>query len=234
MGSAEIQGDLWGARAVEWADLQESSFRPLYEAAFAALKLDKGASLLDAGCGAGLACSIAQSQGAQVSGIDAATALVDIAKQRCPGADIRVGELEALPFADDSFDAVLFVSYHGSVGAPAGLSHTYSPRAVTEARLDGRVTGEAGINALVAAIAPRGRGVTYQAAISVTQDIGMAAGPASGLALSASIGARLMWLLALPLGTLAGAATARAATLRPAPDDPADQDDAPPLVDTEA
>src|ERR1700733_16076644 len=52
---------------------------------------------------------------------------------------------------DDSFDAVLFVSYHGSVGAPAGLSHTYNPRAVAEARLDGRVTGEAGINALVAA-----------------------------------------------------------------------------------
>lgn len=52
---------------------------------------------------------------------------------------------------DDSFDAILFVSYHGSVGAPAGLSHTYNPRAVVEARLDGVVTGEAGINALVAA-----------------------------------------------------------------------------------
>ncbi len=52
---------------------------------------------------------------------------------------------------DGSFDACLFISYHGSVGAPAGLSHTYSPRAVTEARLDGAVTGEAGINALVAA-----------------------------------------------------------------------------------
>jgi D-amino peptidase len=52
---------------------------------------------------------------------------------------------------DDSFGAVLFVSYHGSVGAPAGLSHTYSPRVVVEARLDGVVTGEAGINALVAA-----------------------------------------------------------------------------------
>jgi D-amino peptidase len=46
---------------------------------------------------------------------------------------------------------VLFVSYHGSVGAPAGLSHTYNPRAVMEARLGGVVTGEAGINALVAA-----------------------------------------------------------------------------------
>ena len=52
---------------------------------------------------------------------------------------------------DDSFDMVLFVSYHGSVGAPAGLSHTYNPRAVVEVRLDGTVTGEAGINALVAA-----------------------------------------------------------------------------------
>src|SRR5712672_1065947 len=52
---------------------------------------------------------------------------------------------------DGSFDAVLFVSYHGSIGAAAGLSHTYNPRAVIEARLDGVVTGEAGINALVAA-----------------------------------------------------------------------------------
>jgi D-amino peptidase len=52
---------------------------------------------------------------------------------------------------DGSFGAVLFVSYHGSVGASAGLSHTYNPRAVVEARLDGVVTGEAGINALVAA-----------------------------------------------------------------------------------
>src|SRR5262249_61923315 len=49
---------------------------------------------------------------------------------------------------DDSFDAVMFVSYHGSVGAPAGLSHTYNPHAVVEARLDGAVTGDAGINAL--------------------------------------------------------------------------------------
>jgi D-amino peptidase len=52
---------------------------------------------------------------------------------------------------DDSFDACMLISYHGSVGAPAGLSHTYSPRVVVEARLDGTITGEAGINALVAA-----------------------------------------------------------------------------------
>jgi D-amino peptidase len=52
---------------------------------------------------------------------------------------------------DGGFDGVMFISYHGSVGAPAGLSHTYNPRAIVEARIDGAVTGEAGINSLVAA-----------------------------------------------------------------------------------
>ena len=51
---------------------------------------------------------------------------------------------------DDSFDAALFVGYHAAVGAAAALSHTYSPEAIWEARLNGEVTGEAGINALVA------------------------------------------------------------------------------------
>ncbi|MGO9195670.1 MAG: M55 family metallopeptidase [Acidimicrobiales bacterium] len=48
------------------------------------------------------------------------------------------------------FGAALFVSYHGSMGSSGVLSHTYNPRAVSEVRLNGSVTGEAGINALVA------------------------------------------------------------------------------------
>jgi MFS family permease len=67
------------------------------------------------------------------------------------------------------------------------------------------------VSALVSMIAPPGRGATYQAAVSMSADIGLAGGPASGLALSAGIGARLMWVLALPLGALAGAAGWRAA-----------------------
>jgi SAM-dependent methyltransferase len=104
MGSAHIQGDLWGARAREWADLQEGSFRPLYEAAFDAAQVGAGTSLLDVGCGAGLALEMAQTRGAKVSGLDAAVGLAGLAKSRCPGADIRVGELEELPFANDTFD----------------------------------------------------------------------------------------------------------------------------------
>jgi D-amino peptidase len=51
---------------------------------------------------------------------------------------------------DDSFDAAFFVGYHGAIGEPeAILSHTYNPRAIWEAKVDGRVAGEIGINALV-------------------------------------------------------------------------------------
>jgi D-amino peptidase len=52
---------------------------------------------------------------------------------------------------DDSFDAVFFVGYHGSVsGEPSVLSHTYNPSVVSRAALNGVECGESGINALVA------------------------------------------------------------------------------------
>src|SRR4051794_33271620 len=52
---------------------------------------------------------------------------------------------------DASFDAAMFVSYHGSAGATSSvLHHTYNPRAIAEVRLNGRIAGESGVNALVA------------------------------------------------------------------------------------
>ncbi|MGH8980669.1 MAG: M55 family metallopeptidase [Acidimicrobiales bacterium] len=52
---------------------------------------------------------------------------------------------------DGTFDAVFFVSYHGSMSAKGSvLSHTYFPAAISEVTLNGGVVGEAGINALVA------------------------------------------------------------------------------------
>ena len=51
---------------------------------------------------------------------------------------------------DASFGAAFFLGYHGAIGEPeAVLSHTYNPRAIWEAKVDGRVVGEIGINALV-------------------------------------------------------------------------------------
>lgn len=52
---------------------------------------------------------------------------------------------------DDSFAAVLFVSYHASAGTAGVLSHTYNPGAISAVRINGTVAGESGLNALVAA-----------------------------------------------------------------------------------
>lgn len=52
---------------------------------------------------------------------------------------------------DASFDAVFFISYHGSMSSNSStLSHTYFPSAFSQISINGVVAGEAGINALVA------------------------------------------------------------------------------------
>ncbi len=52
---------------------------------------------------------------------------------------------------DGSFDAAMFVSYHGSMSSRAStLGHTYHPAAFAEVALNGSVVGEAAINCLVA------------------------------------------------------------------------------------
>lgn len=53
------------------------------------------------------------------------------------------------PDGAPSFDVALFVGYHARAGHPTGtIAHTYSDAPV-ETRLDGRPTGEYGVNALV-------------------------------------------------------------------------------------
>ena len=45
-------------------------------------------------------------RGAHAYGIDASEALVELARTRVPEADVRVGDMEALPYDDNSFDLV--------------------------------------------------------------------------------------------------------------------------------
>jgi ubiquinone/menaquinone biosynthesis C-methylase UbiE len=105
-GSAPIQGELWGARARDWAEVQEPAQSELYPPVFDAAGVGDGTRLLDAGCGSGVAAAIASERGARVSGIDAALPAVEIARKRVPDADFRVGEIEALPYENHSFDVV--------------------------------------------------------------------------------------------------------------------------------
>jgi MGT family glycosyltransferase len=105
-GSARVQSKLWGARARDWAELQENQVTQLYQTVLAQLGVKEGTRLLDAGCGAGLAAQIASRRGAVVSGLDATPELLEIARERVPDAEFTTGDLEALPYPDHTFDAV--------------------------------------------------------------------------------------------------------------------------------
>jgi SAM-dependent methyltransferase len=104
-GSAERWGPLWGSRPADWA-LSEDQQTPTYEAALARVDLRPGQRVLDIGCGAGAFLRIVAARGAHPSGIDASEALLALAKQRLPTSDLRAGDMEALPYEDDTFDLV--------------------------------------------------------------------------------------------------------------------------------
>ena len=93
MGTAEVQGALWGAAARDWSELNEPHCAALYEAVFDALGVDGvHRAARRRACGAGLALQIAAERGSPpATGFDASAALLEIAAERVPGADLRRG-----------------------------------------------------------------------------------------------------------------------------------------------
>jgi SAM-dependent methyltransferase len=62
--------------------------------------------VLDVGCGTGVFLRMCADRGAQVSGIDSAEGLLRLAQARVPEAELRLGDMLALPYDDDTFDVV--------------------------------------------------------------------------------------------------------------------------------
>ena len=119
----EMVDEGWGRRAVDFATLSEPSNCREYVAMHQHLDVGPGDRLLDLACGAGLAVELATVRGAICSGIDAAPRLLAVARHRSPSADLRVGDMNALPWDDASFDVV--TSFRGIWAT--------TPNAVTEA-----------------------------------------------------------------------------------------------------
>ena len=108
----------WGRRAVDFATLSEPSNCREYVALHQHLGVGPGVRLLDMACGAGLAVELAAARGATCAGIDASPRLLAVALDRTPAADLRVGDMQALPWSDGSFDVV--TSFRGIWGTTPG------------------------------------------------------------------------------------------------------------------
>jgi SAM-dependent methyltransferase len=96
----------WGKGRYERA---AAELAPVAKEVVARAALAPGDRVLDLGCGTGNVALLAARAGAVVTGVDPAERLVEVARERVPGASFVVGFAEELPFADAAFDVVISV-----------------------------------------------------------------------------------------------------------------------------
>ncbi|MEV4422541.1 methyltransferase domain-containing protein, partial [Patulibacter sp. NPDC049589] len=110
---------------IDWSagtyELTATQLAPAAERAVDAAAIVPGDRVLDVACGTGNAALLAAMRGAQVTGVDQAARLLEVAAGRARAAGVDVdwqeGDALALPAEDDAFDAV--VSVFGVIFAPA-------------------------------------------------------------------------------------------------------------------
>jgi SAM-dependent methyltransferase len=71
-----------------------------------ALALGPCDNQLEVGCGGGLLLRDAVAAGARATGLDHSEAMVELARERAPGAEVVLGLAESLPFSAEMFTAV--------------------------------------------------------------------------------------------------------------------------------
>ena len=126
----------WARAASCYADSFEAVTRLFATQLLEAVGAGPRTKILDVACGSAYMTASAAAAGAQVEGIDFSPNMVDEAKKRYPALSFRQGDAEALPFADNTFDAV-------AIGF--GVHHFPFPvRALAEARRVLRTGGRLG------------------------------------------------------------------------------------------
>jgi SAM-dependent methyltransferase len=88
-----------------------------------ALALGPADQLLDIGCGGGLLLRDAMRSGAKATGLDHSPDMVDVARERAPGAQVVLARAEELPFPDRTFTAVSMSVVFFFLDDPASVLH---------------------------------------------------------------------------------------------------------------
>jgi SAM-dependent methyltransferase len=98
--------DGWSRIAADWSVLWGDFADPARQVIVGATQIGPGSRVLDVGCGSGEFLALVSDLGAVAAGIDPAPGMVDMARMRVPGVDVRVGSVEDLSWPNASFDVV--------------------------------------------------------------------------------------------------------------------------------
>ena len=104
MDESEKAARLYGKIAKQYA--KEFQSPSDYIAEFLRM-VAKNGRILDAGCGPGIDTKYISSRGYTSVAIDLSDEMIDLAKERFPGIDFRVGDIRKLDFRPNSFDGVV-------------------------------------------------------------------------------------------------------------------------------
>jgi ubiquinone/menaquinone biosynthesis C-methylase UbiE len=149
-----------------FGNLTTQSIEPLLDAA----GISRGTQMLDIATGPGHVAAAAARRGARVTGLDFSSEMVALASSRYPDIGFREGNAEALPFADETFDAVVICF---------GLLHfPDADRALGEAFRVLRHGGRLGISVWATADKAVGFGIVLDAVQAHgNMDVGLPPGP---------------------------------------------------------
>jgi len=102
----KFERDGWAARIEGYNDTFGTVTRQTVQAVLKAARVGSGTRLLDICCGPGMLAAAAARQGATAVGLDF-HGVVAVARKLVPDAEFQGGDATELPFADNSFDAVV-------------------------------------------------------------------------------------------------------------------------------
>ncbi len=102
----EFEREGWGAHIEGYDNTFGAVTRQTVQATLDAANVSERARLLDICCGPGMLSAAAVKRNAKAVGLDF-PGVVALARKLVPGAEFQSGDATALPFADNSFDAVV-------------------------------------------------------------------------------------------------------------------------------
>lgn len=108
-------GQLYDSIAADYERVRVPRFRPFAKKLLSLYDTRPGSRVLDAGCGTGLISvmvAVRAGHGGQVIGVDASAEMLAIARAKARGfgfdqCEFRQGDMQALEFADNTFDLVV-------------------------------------------------------------------------------------------------------------------------------